>query len=162
LAAIGQNGRMHPRRLAGFVLPLAASLVIGCGGAAAGWTFAPLGPTAPPTPAVSPTPAVQPDVTLDVKTTAANSLVFDPASLDAPANKVLQVTYLNDSSLQHNIQFFNGPDQSAEELGHTEVASGPGNTQSVTFTTPATAGDYYFWCQVHGAAMSGLLHVTAQ
>lgn len=153
--------RSH-RRLPGFVLPLAAALVVACGGAGAGWTFAPLGPTAAPTASSAPSPSVQPDLTLEIKTTAANSLAFEPTSLEAPADSVTQVNYLNDSSLQHNIQFFDGADQTAPELGHTEIVTGPGNSQSVTFTTPTTAGDYYFWCQVHGAAMQGMLHVTAQ
>jgi len=158
---------MHPaRRLTSFVLPLAAALVIGCGGAGPGWTFAPLGPTAPPTPSggpsAAPTGSTQPELTLDIKTTEANSLAFEPSTLEAPADAVVQVDYLNDSSLQHNINFFNGPDQTAASLGVTAVVTGPGNTQSVTLTTPASAGDYYFWCDVHGAAMAGLLHVTAQ
>ncbi|MEP7158183.1 MAG: plastocyanin/azurin family copper-binding protein [Chloroflexota bacterium] len=158
---------MHPtRRLVGFVLPLAAALVLGCGGAGPGWTFAPLGPTAPPSPSGGPTPgpssSANPELTLDVITTEANFLAFEPATLEAPANTLVQVDYLNDSSLQHNIDFFNGPDQTAESLGRTEVVTGPGNTQSTTFSTPATAGDYYFWCEVHGAAMQGTLHVTDQ
>lgn len=158
---------MHPTpRLIGFVLPLAAALVVACGGTGAAWTFAPLGPSAPPTPSggptAAPTSSTQPGATLAVKTTEANSQAFEPNTLDAPADTVVLVNYLNDSSLQHNIQFFDGTDQTAPELGHTELVIGPGNTQSVTFTTPSTPGDYYFWCQVHGAAMAGTLHVTAQ
>ena len=30
---------------------------------------------------------------------------------------------------------------------------------SVTFTTPSAPGDYFFWCDVHLAAMKGTLHV---
>lgn len=158
---------MHPtRRLAGFVLPLAAVLVIACGGAGAGWTFAPLGPSAPPTPSGGPTPGPSssgnPGLTLEVKTTEANFLVFEPTSLEAPAATAVQVNYLNDSSLEHNIVFLDGPDQSASVVAETERVIGPGNTQSVTFTTPATPADYFFYCVVHGASMSGTLHVIAQ
>lgn len=153
---------MHPRRFPVFVLPLAAALVLACGGASAGWTFAPLGPTAAPTAAPTPSAAVEPDVTLEVTTTEANSLVFEPNSLDAPANKVALVNYLNDSSLQHNIVFLDSADASGNVLGETEIAAGPGNAQSTTFTTPSAAGDYYFYCVVHGAGMSGTLHVAAQ
>jgi plastocyanin len=187
LVAIGQNALMHPtRKLSGFMLPLAAALVIGCGGAGPGWTFAPLGPTAPPTapptpsagptavpsgaptavpsgaPSAAPTGSSQPGLTLELVTPEANSLAFEPSTLEAPADTVVTVNYLNDSSLQHNVNFFNGPDQTAESLGATAVVTGPGNTQSVTFTTPASAGDYFFWCDVHGFAMVGTLHVTAQ
>lgn len=158
---------MHPtRRLAGFVLPLAASLVIGCGGAGAGWTFAPLGPSPAPTPSggptAAPTSSTQPALTLDLATPQSNPLAFEPDSLDAPVNTFVQVDYLNDSIFQHNIEFFEGSDNSAPLLGRTEVATGPSNNQSVWFTTPATAGDYYFWCLVHGDSMSGTLHVAAQ
>ena len=31
--------------------------------------------------------------------------------------------------------------------------------EMVTFTAPATPGDYFFWCDVHQNAMTGILHV---
>lgn len=149
-----------------FALPLGAALILAaCSGAGPGWTYAPLGPTAAPTEAASATPATSSSgdvVSLEVKTTDANPLAFEPASLEAPANTTVTVNYLNDSSLPHNIAFLNGPDQTAPVLAKTDVPSqgGPGQQQSVTFTTPTAAGDYYFFCQVHGASMSGTLHVT--
>lgn len=152
---------MHPqKKLIRFALPLSVALVLSaCGGAGPGWTYAPLGPSAPPTAAASPTPVASPSMTLSVKTTGAAPLSFDPAMLEAPASTVVQVDYLNDSPVPHNINFFNGPDSSAESLGKTAVETGPGVTESVVFTTPAAPGDYYFWCDVHGASMSGTLHV---
>jgi plastocyanin len=151
---------MHPLKMIRIALPLSASLIlVACGGAGAGWTYAPLGPTAAPTPAVSPTPAATPAMTLNVQTTAANALAFDPKTLDAPAGTVIQVDYLNDAAVPHNIQFFAGSDATAESLGKTEVVSGPAATESVIFTTPTAPGDYYFWCDVHTAAMSGTLHI---
>jgi plastocyanin len=152
---------MHPQiNLIRFALPLSVALILSaCAGAGSGWTYAPLGPTTPPTAAASPTPAATPSLTLAVTTTGANPLAFDPASLEAPANTVIQVDYLNDSPVPHNINFFAGADSSAESLGKTTVETGPGATESVIFTTPAAPGDYYFWCDVHGAAMSGMLHV---
>ena len=157
---------MHPTpRITRFVLPLAAALVIACGGSGPGWTFAPLGPTAAPTSSAGPTAAPSgsgaPGVTLEVQTTEANNLAFEPNELEAPANTQVQVNYLNDSSMLHNIEFFAGSDNSAPLLGQTEQVTGPDNTQSTTFTTPA-AGDYFFWCVVHGTGMSGTLHVTAE
>jgi plastocyanin len=152
---------MHPlTKLFRFALPLSVALVLSaCGGAGPGWTYAPLGPSAPPTAAASATPAASPSMTIAVKTTAAAPLAFDPPMLEAPANTVVQVDYLNDSPVPHNINFFAGADSSAESLGKTAVETGPGATESVVFTTPATPGDYYFWCDVHGAAMAGTLHV---
>ena len=143
-----------------FALPLGVALTLAaCSGAGPGWTYAPLGPTPAPTQATSPTPAASSDVTLQVKSTG-NELVFDPAMLEAPAGKVVLVTYTNDSNLPHNINFFNGADATAPSLGKTEVKPGPGDVQSVTFTAPTTPGDYFFWCDVHGNQMTGTLHVT--
>lgn len=153
---------MHPQpRLPRFALPIGVALVLSaCGGAGPGWTYAPLGPSAPPTAAVSPTPAASPQITIQLQTTAANPLAFDPTTLDAPANTVVQVDYLNDSPVPHNINFFAGSDSSAASLGKTEIVTGPGATESVIFITPAAPGDYYFWCDVHTTTMTGTLHVT--
>ena len=152
---------MHPQlKLIRFALPLSLALVLSaCGGAGPGWTYAPLGPSAAPTAAASPTPAATPSLTLAVQTTAASPLSFDPQMLEAPASTVVQVDYLNDSPVPHNINFFAGADSSAESLGKTEVVTGPGAPESVIFTTPGAPGDYYFWCDVHGASMSGTLLV---
>lgn len=155
---------MHPQtRLIRFALPLGIALILSaCGGAGPGWTYAPLGPSAAPTVGASATPgsSTPAAATLQVKTTDASPLAFDPAMLEAQAGTVVQVDYLNDSSLPHNIQFFAGSDSTAASLGMTDVATGPGQTKSVTFTTTSAPGDYYFWCDVHQAAMSGMLHVT--
>ena len=75
------------------------------------------------------------------------------------AGASVTVNYTNNSTLQHNIEFYAGPDNTATSLGATEIVTGPNNTQSLTFTAPAQPGDYFFWCQVHGAAMTGTYHV---
>ena len=157
---------MHPQpKLLRFVLPLGIVLILSaCAGAGPGWTYAPLGPTAAPTTVViaifAPSGSGGPALTIEVKTTDAAPLAFQPAMIEAPANTLITVTYTNDTSVPHNINFFNGPDQTAASLARTEIKPGPGNVQSVTFTTPSTAGDYYFWCDVHLASMAGMLHVT--
>ena len=153
---------MPPHRpLIRFALPLGAAIILAaCSGAGPGWTYAPLGPTAAPTTAATPTPAPSPDVAIDVSTTAADSLAFAPKMIEVAAGKVVQVTYTNDSNVPHNIDFFNGTDATAPSLGKTEVKSGPGDVQSVTFTVPTTPGDYFFWCDVHTTQMTGMLHVT--
>lgn len=158
---------MNPTRAATrFVLPLAAVIVIACTGTGPGWTFAPLGPSPAPTPSggptAAPTSSTQPALTLQVKTTQAAPTSFDPTTLEAPADTFIQVDYLNDSNVQHNIEFFDSADETGNKIGETEIVTGPGNTQSTQFTTPATAGSYYFWCLVHGDSMSGTLNVTAQ
>ena len=170
---------MHTDKLAHFARATCASIAVlaiaACSSTAgAPWTYAPLGPTpnasAPQSPSGSPagspggSPAGSPGGSpsgpvLSVETTNAAPLVFNPNSLDASANTAVTVNYLNNSALPHNIQFFNGPNQSAPSLGASEVVTGPNAPGSVTFTTPTTPGDYYFWCDVHQAAMSGTLHV---
>ena len=156
---------MHPNlKPSRFVLPLAAAvLVAACGGSGGpGWTYAPLGPSAPPaTSSLAPTPAPSGDVlVLELKTTDADPLAFEPKMLEAPAHTLVTVNYLNDSSLPHNANFFDGPDQNATSLGKTDIVTGPGALESVTFTTPEQPGDYFFWCDVHGVTMTGTLHVT--
>jgi plastocyanin len=154
-------GAMHPHKLFRFALPLGLALILAaCTGAGPGWTYAPLGPSPAPTEAASPTPAASAAATLNVETTEAAALAFNPAMLEAKAGTVVQVVYTNNSSVPHNINFFNGPDSTAPSLGKTEVKSGPNDVQSVTFTVPSTPGDYYFWCDVHTTSMQGMLHVT--
>ena len=151
---------------------VAAFALVACGsGTGAGWTYAPLGPTqspgagqsaAPSSPGGSPqgSPAGSPSGTaLNVSTEQATLLAFTPNALTAPANTSVTVNYNNNSNLQHDIQFFNGTDNSAPVLGATEIVTGPNALRSVTFTTPAQAGNYFFWCSVHQSAMTGTLQV---
>jgi plastocyanin len=164
-------------------LVAAFALVACAGGGGAGWTYAPLGPTqsagagqsgAPASVSASPaespgaspggSPAASPGgspagVVLDVSTEQATSLAFTPNTLSAPANTSVTVNYNNNSNVLHNIKFFNGPDSSAPVLGATEIVTGPNAIRSVSFTTPAQPGSYYFWCDVHVAGMVGTLQV---
>jgi len=155
-----------------------------------GWTFAPLGPTGSPggspvgspggspvgspggspaaspggSPAASPggSPAASPGgaTTFDVVTPADQPLAFEPAELQMTPATSVTVNYLNDSNLEHNINFFAGADASAPSLGATARVTGPDANESVTFTTPDQPGDYFLWCDVHGQAMVGSYTVT--
>ena len=161
-------------------LAITFALVACASGGGAGWTYAPLGPTAgagqsgaPSSPGGSPqgspaaspggspqgSPAGSPGTVLNVSTEQATQLAFTPNTLTAPANTSVTVNYNNNSNQPHNIQFFNGSDSSAPSLGATEIATGPNAPRSVTFTTPAQAGTYFFWCDVHQASMTGTLQV---
>lgn len=153
-----QLKRALGRTSLGFAL-LAIAACSSAGGAA--WTYAPLGPTPNASAAASPgsSPAGQ---LLQVQTANANPLAFDPTDLNAPPATLVTVNYDNNSSIEHNINFFAGPDQNSPSLGATERVTGPNALRSVTFTTPTAPGDYYFWCDVHLAAMSGHLHIAAQ
>jgi plastocyanin len=162
---------MHRNSLT-FVARAASALVatvalVACGsGGGAGWTYAPLGPTqspgagqtgAPASPGGSPGGSVGPGI--NVSTEQQTPLAFTPNALTAPANTSVTVNYHNNSNLPHNIQFFNGSDNTAPSLGATETVTGPNALRSVTFTTPAQPGTYFFWCDVHLNAMTGTLQV---
>lgn len=158
---IGKNWAMHfPIALRNLALPIAALMVLtGCAsGSTAGWTYAPLGPSANPSAAVSQAPGSG-GPTTSIETTQDQPLAFNPADITVAAGSTVSVTYTNNSSMAHNIDFFNGPDNSEPSLGATTIATGPNNTQTVTFTAPTTPGDYMFWCDVHTTTMKGVWHV---
>jgi plastocyanin len=162
---------MHiPTLIRRLTLPVGALLVVtACAsGQSAGWTYAPLGPTAAPSAAATGAPSSAPGSpsgsggtgsTIDIKTPADQQLAFVPAEITVTAGSQVTINYLNDSPLMHNINFFNGPDNSAPSLGATEPKTGPGDAQSLSFTAPTQPGDYFFWCDVHGNAMKGIWHV---
>lgn len=100
------------------------------------------------------------EVTLEIATTEDDPLAFTEETLSAPAGTVVAVRYLNDSSVPHNIAFFEGGDASAPRLAATEVGTGPDDLQTVTFTTPSRAGAYFFHCDVHPQQMTGTLEIT--
>jgi plastocyanin len=159
---------MHiPSFLSRLTLPVGALLLVtACaGGTAAGWTYAPLGPSAPPSASASASAPASPSgsggagVTLTVETTQAAPIAFAPAELTATAGAQVTVNYMNNSNQPHNINFFNGPDNTAPSLAASEQGTGPNNPQTTSFTAPSQPGDYFFWCDVHTSAMTGTLHV---
>lgn len=174
---------MHiPTLIRRITLPVGALLLIAAcsSGGSSGWTYAPLGPSANPSAAASGAPSSgapssgapssgapgSPSgsgggsgTAVNIETTNDAPLVFDPADITVPAGATVDVTYLNNSNLPHNIQFFQGADSSAPSLGKSNVATGPNASETVTFTAPTTPGDYFFWCDVHQNAMKGVWHV---
>ena len=138
----------------------AAVVATACGsGTAPGWTYAPLGPT--PSGGAAQTPAASPAGRLiEVATPPDNAEAFVPSTLNAPPATLVTVNYTNNSSLQHNINFFNGPDPTAPSLGASEPVIGPNALRSVTFTTPDSAGDYFFHCDIHPTTMVGTLQIA--
>lgn len=166
LVAIGKNSAMTRTRLQIFTrvvcVAIGAVVVAACGsGSGPGWTYAPLGPT--PSGGAAQTPAASPaGLLIEVATPPENPLVFVPSTLNAPPATLITVRYTNNSALEHNINFFSGSDATAPSLGATERATGPNAPRSVTFTTPFTAGAYFFHCEVHPTNMTGTLQVSGQ
>jgi plastocyanin len=162
MRAIGKNSGMNFIK-SGLRVGAALALLSACaGGSGAAWTYAPLGPTQSPAAsgAASPTPGASPGVSIDVATNQDKPIAFTPNVLNAPPATVVTVNYNNNSNQPHNINFFEGADNTANSLGATEIVTGPNAPRSVTFTTPAQPGDYFFWCDVHTTAMTGTLHVA--
>ena len=158
---------MHiPTLIRRITLPVGAVLLItACaGGTSAGWTYAPLGPSANPSAAASGAPSTPAGsggagTTVSLETTQDQPIAFNPTTISVTPGATVTVNYMNNSNLPHNIDFFNGPDNNSPSLGKTDVGTGPNNAQTMTFTAPTTPGDYMFWCDVHTSAMKGTLHV---
>lgn len=126
------------------------------------------GPEAPTSPAPgspapgSPSPATQaPEgILLEIASLPDDPIAFTKDVLEAQAGAAITVAYLNDTSVPHNIAFFEGPDASAPRIAATEIVTGPGALRSVSFTAPESPGSYYFHCDVHPVQMTGTFIVT--
>jgi cytochrome c oxidase subunit II len=116
----------------------------------------PSGPPGPPPSGPPPSGEV-----LKVASHQDDPLAFDQSTLTATAGADVRVEYLNDTNLPHNIAFFEGSDSSAPRIASTTIATGPGALETVDFTAPATAGQYYFHCDVHPMQMFGDFEVVS-
>jgi cytochrome c oxidase subunit 2 len=118
---------------------------------------------ATPTPAATPEPgATEAPVgtVLGISTVAEDPLAFTSTTIEASAGETVTVEYLNDSSLPHNISFYEGPDASAPLIAKTEIFTGPDALGTVTFEAPTTPGSYFFMCNVHPIQMTGTFAVV--
>jgi plastocyanin len=148
-------------------LPAVALLVLSaCAGSdgSAGWTYAPLGPSANPSAAASApasagasTPAGSggPGTTVEIETTQDSPIAYNPNTFTVAAGSSVTVDYTNNSNIPHDIALFDGPDQNSNIIASSEVGTGPDNAQTVTFTAPSAPGTYFFWCTVHTLTMTG-------
>ena len=71
----------------------------------------------------------------------------------------MTVSYDNESSIPHNIAFYEGDARTDPILGRTDVETGPA-VQDLTFTAPSEPGSYLFVCEVHPDDMQGTLVVS--
>ena len=111
----------------------------------------PTTPPAPPPPAPTEAPPPGGGSTLSI---AALDVLFDTASLSAPAGPITIVFNNQDTAIAHNIQFFAG----SQSIGMTEIATGP-DTQTLSLGTLAP-GSYFYKCDVHPTTMKGSLKVS--
>ncbi len=93
---------------------------------------------------------------------------FQPMEFTAPANKSITITIVNNGSVEHDWVLVSktvtppyGDKDKSNVLAQKTVSAG--QTATLTFTTPATPGDYEIICSVAGhleSGMQGTLHVT--
>jgi plastocyanin len=123
-------------------------------------TPVPAVPTAvPQTPVNPPTPM---PVQLAIGTFVSPPIGFDTEMLTAIAGAPVSVTFTNNTpGVPHNWHLFDGSDSNAATLAATQIITGPGTTETVSFTAPTQPGDYFFWCDVHTTLMTGTFVVTS-
>ena len=117
-------------------------------------------PTAAPATGTGGAPATPPAAAagaLEISTP--DDIHYDKSELDVAPRQVVTVRYTNNSDIPHNIDFLNGADAKAPTLALSNIAAGPNNVQTVTFTAPSTPGSYLFHCDVHPDQMTGHLVV---
>jgi plastocyanin len=94
-------------------------------------------------------------VTLEAPEGAATS-GFSTDALQVPANAPIDLEFDNeDPGTGHNVQIFDGPDDSAPSLFDGDVITGPAKT---TYTVPSLPeGEYFFHCKIHPTTMTGTI-----
>jgi plastocyanin len=84
---------------------------------------------------------------------------FSTDALQVPANAPIDLEFDNeDPGVGHNVQIFDGPDDSAASLFDGEVITGPDKT---TYPVPPLPeGKYFFHCKIHPTTMTGTIEAT--
>ena len=83
-----------------------------------------------------------PAVSLEVRTQTGEATGFEPASVSAPPNTPVALTFINISSLEHNLVFLD------PVAASTRAIVRPGESDHIEFATPV-AGTYQFVCSIH-------------
>lgn len=84
----------------------------------------------------------RPAVPLEVRTQPGDGTAFEPASVLAPPNTPVALTFTNVSAVEHNLLFLDPITVS------TRAIVRPGESDHMEFATPA-AGTYQFVCTIH-------------
>ena len=104
-------------------------------------------------PSQAPVPSGAPSITL----TAVSSTAFDPATLNAPADKPIVFDFRNaDPAQRHNVAIQAANPDGSDWIGLPIAEAG----QSATYVSPPLpAATYEFYCAVHPTTMRGTLEV---
>jgi plastocyanin len=101
-------------------------------------------------------PEVEPAVVTLAAPEGAASSGFSTDALQVPSNAPIDLEFDNeDPGTAHNVQIFDGPDDTAASLFDGEVITGPAKT---TYAVPALPdGEYFFHCKIHPTTMNGTI-----
>ncbi len=91
-----------------------------------------------------------------IKVTA-KDFEFDPADVDAPANKQVTFQLTNSGSATHTLTVYEDDAYTKPVSGASVQASG-GKQGEFNVTFPKT-GDFYFRCEIHPSRMKGEIKV---
>jgi plastocyanin len=79
-------------------------------------------------------------------------------TLVVEADVPIELDFENEEPVGHNVQIFDGPDDSAPSLFDGEVITGP---RTIPYAiAPLAPGEYFFHCRIHPTTMTGT--ITAQ
>jgi plastocyanin len=92
-------------------------------------------------------------VEITIGTPASNATLYLPDRASVASGETVRLVFVNSSNTPHNVTF-DEPINAA-----TDPYIEAGRTGDVTFTAPAAAGDYAFYCTLH-PWMTGTLTVT--
>lgn len=91
-------------------------------------------------------------------TVVSENLLFDTDSITASTGVDVTITHDNrDAGVLHNVAFYTDS-SAASEIHVSELITGPAE-DVFTFSAPATAGEYFFRCDVHPDTMTGTFAV---
>jgi plastocyanin len=99
---------------------------------------------------------VEPAVVTLAAPEGAASTGFSTDALQVPSGVPIDLEFDNeDPSTGHNVQIFDGPDDTAASLFDGEVITGP---DKATYAVPALPdGEYFFHCKIHPTTMTGMI-----
>jgi plastocyanin len=83
---------------------------------------------------------------------------YSTDALEFEANAPIELEFKNEEAVGHNVEIFDGPDDSSPVLFDGKPFTGPGTT--VYQIKPLPEGEYFFHCRLHpGTAMQGTVTV---